>query len=105
MTPKEFVRNVHIEKENLLGLYFTSDSDAQVSSQIRALGLSPEKMNELKAIIDGALTDGFYTLLLGLEGSDSIGMEQGAENLFDEDGNELTGGELEAHAYDFFMAE
>lgn len=105
MTPKEFVRNVYLEKENLLSLYFTPDSKALVGSQIRALGLSPEKMNELKAIIDGALTDGFYTLLLGLDGAGSIGMEQVEYNLSDEDGNELTGGELEAHAYDFFMEE
>ncbi|CUR47581.1 hypothetical protein BN2364_3140 [Alloalcanivorax xenomutans] len=53
--------------------------------------------------MDVALTDVFYTLLLGLDGSAGIGGIQEAYTIRDEQGNTLSGnGELEAAAYEQF---
>jgi hypothetical protein len=54
--------------------------------------------------VDGVLTDAFYTLLLGLDGSASIGGVQQCYDLRDESGDKITGdGELEAAAFTHFQ--
>jgi len=103
MNAKEFVRNVYQDKEYMVNLYFDAGSETAVGQLINSLEINTEQKTKLRAIIDGALTDAYYSLLLGLDGCASIGgLEQTDFQLFDEEGNELTGGEIEAYASEFF---
>ena len=52
--------------------------------------------------MDGALTDMCYTILLGLDGEANIGGTQEMYKIYDESGSELTGGEIEAYAWEYF---
>lgn len=102
MTPKEFVRNFYIEKNKSLNLYLSSGNETEVSHLISQLQLDTDKNEIIKQLVDSILTDTFYTVLLGLDGAASIGDEQHIYEIFDEDGNELSGGEIEAYAYEYF---
>jgi hypothetical protein len=103
MTPEEFVKEVFKEKEYLLKLYFDKEQKVYASTLIKKLQLDGSSIEVLKKIIDSVLTDAFYTVLLGLDGAASIGNRQEMYNLFDEEGNPLTGhGEIEGYAYEYF---
>lgn len=105
MTPQEFVASVAREKEGMLSMYFDPESGAAVATQIAALELSDEQTKALRMILDGSLTDAFYTMLLGLDGAASIGGVQSDYELRAEDGTLLTGGVLEAAAWDQFHGD
>ena len=106
MTPEQFARAIAEEKNTLIGSYFASDAGTIVGQQVASLQLSAEQREVLRRIIDGALTDMCYTILLGLDGAASLGSLQQQEfGLSDEEGNPLTGGELEAAAYEVFHGE
>ncbi len=68
---------------------------------IQSLNLTDQQMETMKKIMDGTLTDIFYTVLLGLDGSASIGGIQELYDLKVENGNQLSG-EIEGHAYEYF---
>lgn len=103
VTPEEFARGIAEEKNNLVEAYFAPNGQSAVGRKILQLG---EHQQLLREILDGALTDMCYTILLGLDGASSLGsLEQQEFGLFDEDGNRLTGGELEAAAYEVFHGE
>ena len=105
MTPQEFAACVAREKEDLLATYFDPESGSAVASQISAMGLSAGQAKVLRMILDGTLTDAFYTLLLGLDGAASIGGVQSDYELRAEDGTLLTGGELEGAAWEHFHGD
>lgn len=105
MTPHEFAACVARQKEDMLSTYFDPDSGAAVATQIAAMGLSDEQAKALRTILDGSLTDAFYTLLLGLDGAASIGGLQSVYELRAEDGTLLTGGELEGAAWEHFHGD
>ncbi|MFK7982289.1 MAG: hypothetical protein AB8G86_20070 [Saprospiraceae bacterium] len=105
MTPEEFVKGLFLEKKKHLELYTGMNNElevTQVSTLIKELKLSPEKTTQLKKIIDIVLTDTFYTILLGLDGSAQFGNTQELYKLYDEEGNELTGGDIEHFAWEYF---
>ena len=102
MTPREFVDGFAREKRSLLELYLKGP-DTEVARKIAELALPPEKQHILVEIIDGALTDAFYSILLGLDGAASIGGRQVDYQLRDEEGAVLTDGEIEAHAWEAFQ--
>jgi hypothetical protein len=102
MTPKDFVEGFFQLKQELLDTYFKSQPDSAVGAQIASLCLSPSQQATLKEILDGALNDALYTVLLGLDGEASIGGVQEAYELYDESGNLLTGGEIEGWAGERF---
>lgn len=113
MTSKEFAESFYQEKEELLDIYFERKINeganmvpkSDVAELIKQINLNDADKLMLLKIVDGALRDAFYTILLGLDGCAAIG--NGLQQIFelkDEDGNELTG-DLESHAYDFFHAE
>ncbi|WNJ17121.1 hypothetical protein [Pontibacter sp. G13] len=102
MNPEEFVKNVFKEKEDLVRTYSASNGQTHVNKLIESLDLTAKQKEILIEAIDGVLTDGFYTLLLGLDGVASIGEKQEMYKLTDEQGNELTGGEIEAFAWEYF---
>ncbi len=103
MTPREFVEAFAEEKRSMLECYLEGTQSA-VGAKVAELRLTPDKQELLAEILDGVLTDAFYTILLGLDGEASIGGRQVAYELRDEDGNALTGGEIEAEAWQLFHA-
>ena len=101
MTPAQFVGLFAKEKRDLLRSYL-SGPDTDVGARIEAMDLTAKELKALKAVLDGVLTDAFYTVLLALDGAASLGGKQVAYSLRDEDGNELAGGEIEAAAWERF---
>jgi hypothetical protein len=102
MTSKDFVIGFLKEKEYFLDLYFDDRIETEVKSKINQLNLDKEKKELLKQIFDAVTTDVMYTILLGLDGCAQIGGVQEDYKIFDRLGNELTGGEIEGHAYEYF---
>ena len=101
MTPEEFAKNFYIERKTLIDLYLNSDK-TDVSKLISDLQLDSEKTEKIRQILSGVLRDAFYTTLLGLDGEAQIGERQETYKIEDEAGNILTGGEIEAFAWEYF---
>lgn len=102
MTPEEFVKNFYLERKALVDLYLSSDKETDVSNLIADLNLDEGKTEKIRQILNGVLRDAFYTTLLGLDGVAQIGEQQAAFRIEDENGNELTGGEIESYAWEYF---
>lgn len=102
MTSEEFVKEFYLLNKALIEGAFTVFSGWKVSSMIAELKLDDKTTLQLKNIMSTLLTDAFYTILLGLDGEVQIGVKQELYKIYDEDGNELTGGEIEAYAYEYF---
>ena len=102
MTPEEFVKNFYLERKSLVDLYLSSDNETDVSILIADLQLDEQKTERLRQILNGALRDAFYTALLGLDGEAQIGERQETYKIEAENGNELTGGEIESYAWEYF---
>ncbi|KFF12353.1 hypothetical protein IW15_12420 [Chryseobacterium soli] len=105
MTPEEFVKNFYQEKQNILNLSFDRKSEYRtlVSTKIEELDLNEVKTEKLKEIVSHLLTDSFYTILLGLDGSASIGDSQESFKIYDGEDNLISeGGDLEELAYEYF---
>ena len=106
MNATEFVKNWKIEKESLLDIYTSRKEETSVSSMIEEMGLTSEQNELLNSVIDNVLTDVFYSLLLGLDGSARIGEIQHSFKLYDEDGNLISEcGDIEAEAWEQFHGE
>jgi len=100
MTPAEFVTHWRMEKEDLLALFMGAESETLVSQKISSMGLNEQQIIALRDVLNLALTDTFYTLLLGLDGSASIGGVQHGYRVLDEDGDLICGdGCVVAEAY------
>jgi Elongation factor Tu C-terminal domain len=102
MTADEFVKAFYQERQSIIDTYFNADNESDVSELIQSLNLDDKGTERLRQILNDALRDTFYTILLGLDGEASIGDKQIMYKLFDEENNELTGGEIEAFAYEYF---
>jgi len=106
MDAKEFVRNWRVEKDPLLNSYLSEESDFAVVSNIGQMGLTPEQSVLMRSVLDGVLTDTFYTLLLGLDGSARIGDVQHTYKILDEDGSLISEcGDFEGEAYEQFQED
>ena len=106
MTPEEFARGVAAQRDTALEIYFKDPPTTAVGMQIKALKLNAPQMTAFRRILSDAMTDMCYALLLGLDGSASIGdLTQQQFQLADEEGNVLTGGELEVAAWEVFHGE
>lgn len=102
MTPEEFVKNFYLERKSLVDLYLSSDNDTDVSKLIAELQFDEQKTEKIRQILNAVLRDAFYTTLLGLDGESQIGERQQRYKIEDENGNELTGGEIEGYAWEYF---
>lgn len=108
LTPAEkFVRNFYLEKVRILSESFNDNAKSSVAIKIKELGLNNELQIILKDTISQLLTDTFYTILLGLDGSASIGeSNQESYIIIDECGNTISEcGELEVAAYEYFYED
>jgi hypothetical protein len=103
MTPKEFVELFYNDKTEYLNECLNENSELLVSSKIKSLNLNGEQKKLMSEIVDGILTDVYYSILLGIDGCASIGNHQFDYKLYDEEGNLITsGGELEGEAWELF---
>lgn len=105
MTPEEFVHCFKAHKEELKTLYWSDSGDTSVAKKIQSLNLTLHQKTELGEIIDDVLTDTFYSILLGLDGSASIGSVQQGYTILDENGSLIASandGSLAAAAYGAF---
>jgi hypothetical protein len=98
MNAEEFVACWKREKEALLR-DFLDEKTTAVAIQIAELNLTPEQFHQLTRVLDAVLTDTMYTLLLGLDGSASIGDVQQTYRIRGEDGQLISDcGDIEAEA-------
>ena len=80
--------------------------ESEVSAKIASLNLTRDQLPVMRDIVDGILTDAFYTLLLGLDGAASIGDVQQMYQIRDEEGNPIfDSGDLEAEAWEQFHGD
>ncbi|MEI7489410.1 MAG: hypothetical protein WCJ72_18745 [Chryseobacterium sp.] len=108
MTAEEFVKNFYQEKQNILNSSFDNQSEYRtlVSSKIEELNLDKLQTEKLKEIVSNLLTDSFYTILSGLDGSASIGDSEESFKIYDEEDNLISeGGDLEGLAYEYFHGD
>ncbi|QBA22574.1 hypothetical protein EU348_15845 [Chryseobacterium indologenes] len=108
MSSEEFVKNFYLEKQNILHSSFDNQAEhrSATSIKIKELKLNEIQTEKLKKIVSDLLTDTFYTILLGLDGSASIGTTQESFKIYDEGHNLISeGGDLEGYAYDYFHGE
>jgi hypothetical protein len=90
----------------LLELFLDESSGTLVWDKIVALGIRAEQRPIVREIINGVLTDAFYTLLLGLDGEASLGGVQQAYEIRDEAGKRIAdSGELGAEAFEQFHGD
>ena len=107
MTVEEFVKNFYKERTQAIESSFDFERDLRsyVSTKIQDLNLDEEHTEKLRHIISALLTDTFYRILLGLDGSASIGDRQEIFRIAGEDGNVISEcGEIEGEAYEVFCA-
>jgi hypothetical protein len=102
MTPEEFVKGFYVERKSLIDLYLDSNSGSDVAKIISSLNLDQEKTERIRQILSGTMRDVMYTILLGLDGEANIGGWQELLKITDQKGNELTGGEIESFAWEYF---
>jgi hypothetical protein len=104
MTPEEFVQCFSREKDDLLKAYFDVSSGSMVATRVAEFARSPEQLSVMREILDTALTDTFYTILLGLDGCASLGGVQQDYYIRDENGDMVCTGDgtIEGLAYASF---
>lgn len=103
MNAKEFVKYWKAEKDDSLALYTSAQEETEVSALIEKMKLSPEQKEIMTSVLDAALTDTYYSLLLGLDGSGSIGGMQQTFKIVDESGVVVSEcSEIEAEAWEQF---
>jgi len=105
MTPPDFVLALKRERDAMLAAYLAAESGSQVGLLLRQAGLSDSQREIVHAALDAALTDAYYTILLGLDGAAALGGVQQSYRIADEAGNVVSegDGELEAAAFEIFQ--
>ena len=102
MNTEELVKAFYTEKQEFLKEYLSDNAETEVGQLIKSLNLTKEQSLIMEKVMNSALTDVFYTILLGLDGCASIGGIQEMYELKDENGNQLNG-EIEGIAYEYFQ--
>lgn len=104
MTAAQFVTNWRREKDELLKYFMGEYGETVIAGKINAMSLSREQLAQFRGVLDDVLHETMYTLLLGLDGATSIGMQRQRYHIADEHGNVVTGGgDLEAEAWAKFQ--
>lgn len=106
MNVNDFVVAWCQERDKLLSIFTDASSQSETARLFGELQLNPEQQDKLVLALKSALTDTFYTLLIGLDGAANIGGIQEQFHLSTSDGNLIAKpGELEVAAYKSFYAE
>ena len=104
---RRICKNFYGERKRIIesSFDFGQDLRSYVSTKIQDLNLDEEQTEKLRHIISVLLTDTFYGVLLGLDGSASIGERQETFAITGEDGKIISEcGEIEGEAYKVFCA-
>ncbi len=107
MTAEEFVKNFYKERKRIINDSFDFDKELKsyVTTRIQDLKLNEEDTEKFRHIISALLTDTFYGILLGLDGSANIGERQETYKITAEDNIVISErGDIEAEAYETFCA-
>lgn len=107
MTTEDFVRSFKSQKDEMLAIYFSEHSGA-IGAHIGTMRLSAEQSETMRKLLDQALTDAFYSILLGLDGCARIGnAEQQSFQIQSENGSIVCrgDGQIEALAYKYFQED
>ncbi|SQI41581.1 Uncharacterised protein [Leminorella richardii] len=102
MTAEEFVKEFWLLKESDVNGALDFNNQRLTSRLVENMGLTDVQHQQLREVLDAVLTDTLYTILLGLDGETHIGEHQISYRIHDEDNNEITGGNIEAYAYEYF---
>lgn len=103
MDAAHFVKNWSALRSELLGAFMGDHGQSEVAGKVEAMALTAAQSTQLREVLDAALRDTMFTLLLGLDGAASIGPDQQTFRIHDEDGNVLSGcGQLEEEAWKVF---
>jgi hypothetical protein len=107
MTAEEFVKIFYKERNHILNDLFDFDKELKsyVTTRIQDLKLNEEDNEKFRHIISALLTDTFYGILLGLDGSANIGDRQETYKIIAEDNIVISEcGDIEGEAYETFCA-
>ena len=100
MTAKEFVALWKMKKDRALEHYLGPRKNSSVAMYISQMKLDQRQKKLLRKMMDDLLSDTYYELLLGLDGSRTIGPKQETYMIFGEDGNLISDcGEIEGEAF------
>ena len=104
MTSEDFVQLFRQEKSEAISTYRSVQAGSAVAAQIAAMGLNATQLDQMHAVINTALTDTYYTILLALDGCTSLGGVQQNYVVKDASGDTVCcgDGELEALAFEYF---
>jgi hypothetical protein len=102
MTTEEFVQGFYREKQYLLQLYLDRLPLADAAVQQRIVMRDGQQLT-VQELLENVLDNVFYSTLLGLEGSASIGRTQTRYELRDAEGNSLNNGDLGGYAWQYFQ--
>ncbi|MPS80269.1 MAG: hypothetical protein E2591_19555 [Achromobacter sp.] len=91
MNAKEFVANWDALKAELLESFMARDGGSDVAARVHTMVLSPAQTEQMRNVLDVALRDTMYTLLLALDGAASLGDDQQQFTISDEEGNVIEG--------------
>lgn len=108
MATREFVRACKSERDALLALYYNAGAGTAVGAHLAAAELTPQQRTQILAALDCAMTDAFYTLLLGLAGVASLGGSQQEYRLADARSRPISpdgDDDLESLAFELFQAK
>lgn len=99
---KQFYKEMLFHKDRCTNPQIIKKKESLVSKLREELDLSEAQLPQFNKLIETLLTDVFFTILLGLDGETAIGDYQCSYKLIDEEGNDLSGGNIEAYAYEYF---
>lgn len=105
MGPEEFALAVRQARDALLSMFADPAGGSAVAAHLAAAKLTSSQRLEILAAIEAAVSDSFYTVLLALDGSASLGGIQRSFVLSDERGDVIANGDgrLEAAAWEVFF--
>jgi hypothetical protein len=105
MQVRDFVLALREERDAMLASYIAPEPSTEVGTLLQQAGLTDAQRESVIAALDAALTDAFYTILLGLDGAASLGGTQQCYRLQDEAGAVISdgNGELEAAAFELLQ--
>jgi hypothetical protein len=103
MTTEEFVQGFYREKQALLAFYLQRLAPLAEGAESQGIQLRDGQQLPVQELLDNVLTNTFYSLLLGLEGSASIGGTQTRYEVRDPMGSLLTDGDLGGYAWQYFQ--
>jgi hypothetical protein len=103
MTTEEFVQGFYREKQDLLQFYLDRLPPADGVVAPQKIILRDGQQTTVQELLENVLDNVLYTMLLGLEGSASIGRIQMRYELRDPEGNSLNNGDLGGYAWQYFQ--